>query len=351
MTNQPDVEDLTIIAGIASAVARHAGNYGIDIRPICEALGIDPALLGSMTERVSLDRVCRLLEACALLSNDEAFGLKCIDVYERGASGPFGYGLIVAPDVRALVDFLEAHISGATSASFFAREETEKGVTLRLTFSPLIVRRDQYVDMAMALIMARLRDIVGERASLIEIEMERPKPRNPGLFQRYLSERLSFSSRINSVTFPHEILDTVNPRGDARLFTLMDIQCRSFHPPRPASQAEFVASVRDYVQLRIAEPEQSLTEAARHFDLSERTLQRRLAEQGTSLNDIRDDIRREMSLTLLKESSLPIAEICYRLGYSAPSAFSRSVTRWFGASPRSVRNGKVAAEGRSLADA
>lgn len=273
-----------------------------------------------------------------MLSGDEAFGLKCVDVFERGASGPFGYGLIVAPTVRDLVDFLEAHVPGATSSSYFVREETEKGIVLRLTFSPLVVKRDQYVDMAIAMVMARLRDIIGERAALVEIELERPKPRNPAPFQRYLSSRLTFSSRLNSLTFPHEILDAVNPRGDQRLFSLMDMQCRSLHPSRAASHEEFVTEMRDYLQLRIAEPELSLTDAAKHFDLSERTLQRRLAEQGTSLNDIRDMIRREMSLTLLRESELSIAEICYRLGYSAPSAFSRSVTRWFGVSPRAVRN-------------
>ncbi|MCX8995597.1 AraC family transcriptional regulator [Rhizobiaceae bacterium BDR2-2] len=341
MTHSPDLEDITVIAGVASAIAVHARSYGIDIKPICDALDIDPAIFQDMTARVSLDRVCRLLEACALLANDEAFGLKCTDVYERGASGPFGYGLIVAPDVRSLVDFLEAHVPGATSSSYFARETTDRGVTLRLTFSPLVVKRDQYVDMALAMIMARVREIIGERASLIEIELERPKPREPAIFQRYLSDRLTFSSRINSLIFPHEILDVVNSRGDSRLFTLMDMQCRSLYPARSASQEEFVSAVREYLQLRIAEAELSLADAARHFDLSERTLQRRLAERGTSLNDIRDDIRREMSLTLLRESDLPIAEICYRLGYSAPSAFSRSVTRWFGASPRAVRNGKA----------
>ncbi len=341
MTNPPDIEDMTVIAGVASAVAKHAKTYGIDIDPICQALDIDPDIFQSLTERVSLDRLCRLLEACALLANDEAFGLKCTDVFERGATGAFGYGMTAAPDVRSLIDFLESHIPSATSSSYFSRETTEKGVSLRLTFSPLIVRRDQFVDMITAIVMMRLRDIIGERAALIEIELERPKPRNPGLFQRYLSDRLTFSSRINSITFPHEMMDVVNPRGDHRLFMLMDMQCRSQHPPRPVSHEEFVAGVRDYLHLRIAEPELSLSEAARHFELSERTLQRRLAENGTSLNEIRDEIRREMSLTLLRESDLSISEICYRLGYSAPSAFSRSVTRWFGASPRSVRSGRA----------
>lgn len=341
-----NAEEMTIIAGVASAVAEHASQYGIDIEPICAELGLDPNLFKSMTARVSLAKVCRLLEACSKLSGDEAFGLRCVDVYERGASGPFGYGLIVAPDLRSLIEFLEEHIQGATGSSYFARETTDDATILRLTFSPLVLERDQYVDMATAMAMGRMRDILGDQARQIAIEMERPAPRDPGVFRHYLSDKLTFSGRMNSLTIPHALLDVVNPRGDARLFELMHLQCRSLHPsPHASGRDAFRDNVQGYLRLRVAEPELSLGEMARHFQLSERTLQRRLSEHGTSLNDLRDDIRREMSLTLLTETALPIADICYRLGYSAPSAFSRSVTRWFGASPRAVRDrhGNIAA--------
>lgn len=341
MSELRNTEEMTIIAGVASAVADHAFQYGIDIVPICAELGLDPRIFQSMTARVSLGKVCRLLAACSRLSGDEAFGLKCVDIYERGASGPFGYGLIVAPDLRSMIEFLEEHVAGATASSYFARETTDSETILRLTFSPLIMERDQYVDMAMAMAMARMRDILGEKANQIAIELERSPPRDPGVFRHYLSDKLTFSGRLNSVTIPHALLDVVNPRGDARLFELMHLQCRSLHPsPTTSSREAFASHVRAYLRLRIAEPELSLSEMARHFQLSERTLQRRLSEHGTSLNDLRDEIRRDMSLTLLTETDLPIADICYRLGYSAPSAFSRSVTRWFGSSPRSVRDGR-----------
>lgn len=341
MTDFTNAEQMTIIAGVASAVSVHASSYGIDIEPICVTLGLDPDLLQSMTARASLDKVCRLLEACAALGGDEAFGLKCVTAYERGASGPFGYGLIVAPDLRSLVEFLEEHVPGATSSSYFTRETSETATTLRLTFSPLVIERDQYVDMAIAMVMARIRDILGPRTDAIAIELERPAPRDIAVFHRYMSRQVTFSGRMNSVTLPLELLDAVNPNGDARLFELMHLQCRNLLPPPGPPHEAFTANVRGYLKLRIAEPELSLKEMARHFQLSERTLQRRLSEQGTSLNDLRDEIRRDMSLTLLKETNLSISEICYRLGYSAPSAFSRSVSRWFGHSPRAVREGRL----------
>ena len=342
MTEFKSTEEMTIIAEVASAVSAHASSYGIDIEPICLALDLDPHLFQSMTARASLDKVCRLLEACAERSGDEAFGLRCIEAYERGASGPFGYGLIVAPDLRSLVEFLEEHVPGATSSSYFARETTDTATILRLTFSPLVIERDQYVDMAIAMVMARIRDMLGAQTDAITVELERPAPRDPSAFHRYLSRQVTFSGRMNSISLPLELLDTVNRQGDARLFELMHLQCRNLLPPPSGAPHEaFKANVRAYLKLRIAEPELSLKEMARHFQLSERTLQRRLSEQGTSLNDLRDEIRRDMSLTLLKETSLPIADICYRLGYSAPSAFSRSVTRWFGYSPRAVRDGRI----------
>lgn len=351
MTNSADeseVEDFTVIAAAASTVVAQAVKYGIDVNPICAGLGIDPASFQS-DERVSLDKICRLMEECARLSQDEAFGLRSVDVCEKGGSGAFGCGMLAAPDVRAMVEFLARHVPETTSATYFARETTEKGIVLQLTFSPLIVRRDQYIDMALAIVVSRLRDMIGDRVSTLEIDLERPQPRDIGLFRHYLSDRLTFGSRINSITFPHEILDCVNPNGDARVFALMDEQCRLNAAQRASSRKVFVDAVRAYIELRIAEPEVSLAETARHFDLSERTLQRRLAEQGTSLNDLRDAVRRDVSLALLQDSDLAVSDICFRLGYSAPSAFSRSVTRWFGASPRIVRRKAIASAGRPQA--
>lgn len=335
---RPSISDeITTIAGIASAIAGHARQYGIDIVPICETLGIDPAIFQSLTGRVGLDRVCRLLETCAVLAGDEAFGLKSAEGFVPGASGPFGYGLMSAPTVRDFINFLADHTWYATSASVFRVSEGDGQVVLSWTFSPVITRRDQYVDLSLALMLKRLRSIAGQAIDSVELDLERPKPEKQAIFRELLVKRLSFSCRLNTIRFPASMLDIANPGADERLFRLMDLQCRTLRPETPAGDGSFVAQVRKYIQVHVAQNDMSLGDIAPYFNLSERTFQRRLADAGTSINELRDEMRKTLSHKLLTESDLPIADICYRLGYSAPSAFSRSVTRWFGRSPRDLR--------------
>lgn len=342
MSGRSITDELTTVAGLASAVVVHAQSYGIDINPICKALEIDPACFQDLTARLSLDRLCRLLEACALLSDDEAFGVTSVKAYEAGSTGPFGYGLMSAPTGLDLVRFLDQHIQYVTHTSFSRLVIDAYGAHLSWTFAPVIVKRDQYVDMSVGLFMQRVRDLAGATADLIEVELERPRPRNLQPFRHYLSKKVSFGAGMNCVHFPQAFLQAHNPTGDRRLFELMDLQCRSMRPVTAELPSDFVDQVRRHLLVHVSEDEYPLAEIAPYFGLSERTFQRRLAEHGTSLNELRDGIRRDVSYSLLTESELPISEICYRLGYSAPSAFTRSVTRWFGSTPTEVRERKSA---------
>lgn len=333
-------DELTTVAGLASAVVEHAQSYGIDIKPICKALEIDPEIFQSLTARISLDRLCRLLETCALLSDDEAFALTSITRYEAGSTGPFGYGLMAAPTGLDFVRFLDDHIQYATQTSYSKLTLGDRGAYIAWTFAPIIVKRDQYVDMSVGLVMQRAQAFA--TSDSIEVQLERPAPRNHKPFRQLLSRRVSFGARVNCVHFPPSFLQAQNPTGDRRLFELMDLQCRSLRPPTPEKSADFLDQVRRYLLLHVSDDDYPLAEIAPYFGLSERTFQRRLAGHGTSLNELRDQIRKEVSFNLLTESELPISEICYRLGYSAPSAFTRSVTRWFGTTPTEVRERKSA---------
>ena len=336
MSNQTVNDELTTVAGVASAIAVHAQSYGIDIVPICRALDIDPDDLQSLTARISLDRMCRLFEACALLSNDEAFGLKCAAVFTLGSSGPFGYGMMTAPTVRDFLQFLADHLVFASQVRDCRLEWTDTDAVLSWNFSPLVSKRDQYVDLIVALHLRHLRSLIDADFDRVGVGLQRPKPRQPALFRQRMTRHISFGMPVNSLHVPTRLLDRQNPRGDSTLFRLMDIQLRTLQA-NVATEEEFVEQVRRYIRQRIAEPSLALDLVAGYFGLSERTFQRRLAEFQTTLNDLRDEERRQLSLALLRDSSLSISAIAYRLGYSAPSAFTRSVYRWFGAAPKTLR--------------
>lgn len=85
----------------------------------------------------------------------------------------------------------------------------------------------------------------------------------------------------------------------------------------------------------------SIVEAARALGMSRRTLQRRLAQAGTSYRRQQDDVRRVTTEHLLATASLTLAQVASRVGYSDPATFTRACVRWFGAPPSTLRRQRL----------
>jgi len=81
----------------------------------------------------------------------------------------------------------------------------------------------------------------------------------------------------------------------------------------------------------------TLSQAAKYFGITERTLQRRLALQGTTFIEIRARIRMRLAHRLLHDRTLSLTTISGKLGFSESSAFTRAFRSHTGHSPRSFR--------------
>ncbi|NTA13943.1 AraC family transcriptional regulator [Agrobacterium tumefaciens] len=77
---------------------------------------------------------------------------------------------------------------------------------------------------------------------------------------------------------------------------------------------------------------------ASQLGMAERSLQRRLNEQQICFEQIIDELRQTRALELLAVKALPMTRVAESLGYSSQTSFTRSCQRWFGTSPRQLRN-------------
>lgn len=76
---------------------------------------------------------------------------------------------------------------------------------------------------------------------------------------------------------------------------------------------------------------------ARELALSEATLRRRLAAEGTSLSALLVEARMATALALLQATAQPVSDIAAAVGYESPSRFAVRFRQRFGFAPTAVR--------------
>src|SRR6185437_4295527 len=87
-------------------------------------------------------------------------------------------------------------------------------------------------------------------------------------------------------------------------------------------------SLPDEVRMAIARgmcaTRPSVDKIARRLGTSPRTLQRRLADEGTSYQELLDDVRRKTALRLLANTDLDPVDVAFLLGFEEPNSFARA---------------------------
>jgi AraC-like DNA-binding protein len=81
----------------------------------------------------------------------------------------------------------------------------------------------------------------------------------------------------------------------------------------------------------------SAEDLARLLHVSARTLHRQLKEEGASLQQLKDEVRRDRAADLLYRTDRPLKQIAQAVGFRSEKSFIRAFRQWTGASPSAFR--------------
>ena len=106
----------------------------------------------------------------------------------------------------------------------------------------------------------------------------------------------------------------------------------------PGAEVGFVEVIRNLVADALLDGPPSAERMAQNAGVTLRTLQRRLASQGTSFRALVEDTRRSIAIDRISRGNEALSDISVRLGYSSPASLSRAVRKWTDHSPRGLRS-------------
>lgn len=302
---------------------------------LLQKAGINPQLLALPKARVNDNQMTRLVQLIWEATGDEFMGFT-----ERPCKrGAFPFML---HSIRRCDNLREALTMGMRFYDLISDDistelmEDEGRASIIISFKrPELDGSHFYQDFWM-IIWHRLASwLCGTSIPLIETGFAQARPQHaPELLTMFPSEH-HFDCAQNRLVFPGEHLNAslIRNKSEVDKFLIQSPYNLLTIPGHDQSLKKRVASqlgtsAEGYLEIP------PLWEVAERFSMSQQTLHRRLRQEGSSYQKIKDSVRRDLALTKLMREKRPVYEVAEAVGFSDARSFTRAFKQWTGMTPR-----------------
>ncbi|MEW6704259.1 MAG: AraC family transcriptional regulator ligand-binding domain-containing protein [Pseudomonadota bacterium] len=335
------LEQARVVGAYARTAVETARELGVDLQALGGRCGL-PGLHQGLPDSLPVPAYIGLLAAAAEALGDPLFGLK---VGQRMRLSTFaGYGLVLCtcPHFRAAAEQTR-RFEGL--AHDLGRSEIVEvgGVAHYRWHSPWLQLPGarHLAESVMAGIRTFANWLAGEPLPVIDVAFTHAAPEGvaPQAYEQALGGPVRFSAAVTEARFPAAVLDAPVSNADPSLFPALarTAEERLAERQRQTREPPIVNAVRQRIRAQLMHDRAGLAEVARELALSERSLQRRLAEANASFSSLLDSTRRELAQQYLRDPRLSLTEVAFLLGFSQQSNFNHAFRAWFGTTPAAWR--------------
>ncbi|MEV6276336.1 AraC family transcriptional regulator [Nocardia sp. NPDC051832] len=300
--------------------------------------GITPAALDSDDALVSAESTGWALQIAAAELDCPDFGLRLAERQDSTVLGPLSIAIAnaetIGDAIRCAARYLFVHHPGISVALVPDPEGRTGTVALNYRDPGEANGIVQGVDLAAATIHAGLRRAAGGDYGLRTVYLPHPPLAPARRYTEYFGAAVRFDAETTLFRIPSELLTRPVMGNDRTLRTIaMDYLARNYSELTKS----MTARVRVAIDQSFTQGKPDIDVIAKVLAMHERSLQRALAEEGTTFSEVLDGARRDAAYRLLRETEMTMTEITILIGLGEQSALTRAVRRWFGATPQQVR--------------
>lgn len=314
-------------------------DLGGDPDSLLARFGIAPGTLASDDGMVPITEHDLMLDTAAAELGCPDLGLRLAETQDLTILGPLAVAIEASPTVADAVEcasrFLFVH-SPALSIGLDADPRGARGV-VALTYRKDL-RESSYspqgMELGLGLFHRVARTLLGSATGLRTVELPH-QPLSPvHRYTSYFGAQVRFGAESGALRIDRRVLDTRFEGADETIRQLaLDHLARHHTDPSGLVSVQVRRALAE--SLGMTAP--SLAHTARLLALHPRTLQRRLAGEGTSFEKVLDSVRRDAARRYLTTTDLPVGQVAALVGFAEQAALSRAVRRWYGRSPRQLR--------------
>lgn len=284
---------------------------------------------------LSYRRFCSLMEICARESKSALFALRY--GLHQGVSifGPLLYLIRNAATVGDALAELRHNFSLQNGAAEVHLEiESELAVLSYHASEPDAPGIAHAEELAIGVAIQLMRTLVGGHWQPGAVLLRHMPLAEPQAYRRALGFLPTFHTNNAGLLFDAAVLS--QPLASADLM-LHEVIARHLVRMERLTSDELPHYVKQLLRNMLPSGRVTIEKVADCMALNPRTLQRRLAQEGSSFQELLDETRKGMAQQYLEEASVSIANMASLLGYADLTAFCRAFHRWFSVTPREWR--------------
>ncbi|MEP1470247.1 MAG: AraC family transcriptional regulator [Halieaceae bacterium] len=335
--SEPPLLEHSLLATFILPVARALRLRGVDAMEVMDEVGIDPAGVVRPDWRIPHKQMNDLMRRAIETTEDEAIGLFAAEQLQPQVLHGLGLAWLASDTVydglRRLVRFGKLISTGANLSLEEEGDQVHLNIDRTLEIENFVFAARDY-SVGMIIRMCRL--TLGEFIAPVKVEIERPTPDEPERWEYMLACKVSFEASTTRITWSKADIEDPLVTGDPALARVNDEQTQIYLDSFLAQSTSREVVLRIVERLPDGPPNQQ--QIAEDMNVSNRTLQRKLKDEGTGFMDLLQDTRLQLACKYLRQPSRSVVETAYLLGFSEPSTFSRAFKRWTGIAPADYRH-------------
>jgi AraC-like DNA-binding protein len=313
---------------------------GGDGQALLQAAGIAPAVLPGGPIRATYRQFVALLELTAVRLSCPDFGMQ-LAVRQAGTAfvGLLGDGMRAARNLDEALNFVCGHSYAHSLAAWIWRKPSLSGRNTLVGHDILLdalPQKSQVMEYMLLVGDLATFDLTGGRVRARRV-LFRHQPISPlAHYRRNFGCEVRFGRSADALIYSEHDLSCPINAPDPRAYQLAgDTIAARFARHRPPLHAIIRGTIIHTLGTEFCTKDK----VAARFGLHPRTMARRLADEGTSFQAIKDQVRGDRMLYYVQQTDLDFTAISERLGFSEQAVMTRCCHKWFAKSPTALRAG------------
>lgn len=335
----------TSLSTWVQAVRRAVESKGVDAQALMQEVGMDLALLKDPLARYPVHQTMAFWQRAIEATGEPLLGLDVARQITPMTFHALGYAGLASQNLADLFTRLSRYFRVVSDAGELSFERVGRAGCLRVSGDARVLAEADTqaawgpVDAFMSVILRACGALYGPDFRVLELRLQRPQPRDHERYERVLRVIPIYGSDANALWLDEAVLMRPLAYANEELARINEEAVGRYLSQWQQGQADDLPlRMREWFGVRLPQGEPRQEDAAAHLGLTTRSLQRRLAEQGTSYRDVLQQARHALALAHLRAGVYSVSEIAYLLGFAELSAFTRAFRRWTGVTPSAWRD-------------